>query len=281
MMQSSIVSEKSLSSEEVVHVNDYENEVVSFFSERYKTEEKRFQRWNDLLDRFKKAVMVFLEANDRANFRSVYEAHNELCVADAILHCQQPLFTSLDYEPKLQNCAKSIDYSAIAENGQHAFIDVKTIKPRYIDRWDQFEKSQQKGYFPENVEVCLSKAGFGGEIWHSYFAARGKMLEYTLELEQKIAECNLSANEAIFMMLFCGGGVYWHEWQLENFIYFYNTGNHRDDDPFSKMEAEYICNKGIVIAKTISFFAFMIRPLFNILPERLKWNVQSPPQPWK
>ncbi len=280
MLQSSLGSEEPLSSEDAARVIAYENEVVSFFSERFKAESKRFPRWNALLRRFKKAFMPVL-AGKRAKFSGVDEAHNEICIADAILRCQQPSFTSLDYEPKLQNCTKSIDFFATAENGLNAFIDVKTIKPKYMDRWDQFEQSQQKGYFPKNVQVFLSKEGLGGEIWHSYFAARGKMLEYTLELEQKIAECNLSANEAIFMMLFCGGGVYWHEWQIENFMYFYYTGNHRADDPFSKMEAEYICNKGIVIAKTISFFAFMRRPLFTLLPERLKWNVQSPPEPWK
>ncbi|MBU4401015.1 MAG: hypothetical protein KKE86_17005 [Planctomycetes bacterium] len=280
MAKSSMGSEKPLSNEDAARVIAYKNEVVSFFSERFKTESKRFPRWNGLLKRFKKAVIPVLAGN-RAKFSGVYEAHNELCVADAILRCQQPLFTSLEYEPKLQNCTKSIDFFATVENGLHAFIDVKTIKPKYIDRWDQFEQLQQKGRFPENVQVLLSKEWLGGEIWHSAFAARGKMLKYTLELEQKIAECNLSASGAIFMMLFCGAGFYWHEAPIENFVYFYYTGNHRADDPFSKMEAEYICNKGIVIVKTISFFACMRRPLFTILPERLKWNVQPPPEPWK
>ena len=42
--------------------------------------------------------------------------------------------------------------------------------------------------FLENNVVAVSKEWMGGEIWHQMFAARARMLEYTLELEGKIRD---------------------------------------------------------------------------------------------
>ncbi|MGA2906040.1 MAG: hypothetical protein ABSD98_19615, partial [Candidatus Korobacteraceae bacterium] len=58
-----------------------------------------------------------------------------------------------------------------------------------------------EGWFPENV---ISQQWLGGEIRHAWFAARGRMLEYSLELGQKIAEVGRSAPSAILFMRYAG-----------------------------------------------------------------------------
>ena len=46
------------------------------------------------------------------------EAHNEICVASALLANQELRFVRLEYEPPLPGSAKTIDFRATAENGQ-------------------------------------------------------------------------------------------------------------------------------------------------------------------
>lgn len=67
-------------------------------------------------------------------------------------------------------------------------MDVKTITQAPKDRWEQFDTAREEERFPENHIVGLFKEWMDGEIWHGWCAARGRMLEYTLELEEKIRE---------------------------------------------------------------------------------------------
>jgi hypothetical protein len=47
------------------------------------------------------------------------------------------------------------------------------------------------------------------------FAARARMLEYTLELEGKIRDCGPQDKEkTLFDLAPCGAGFHWHESQL-------------------------------------------------------------------
>ncbi|MBX9682661.1 MAG: hypothetical protein K2X41_02620 [Hyphomicrobium sp.] len=108
---------------------------------------------------------------------------------------------------------------------------------------------------PDNVQLLFSKEWLGGELWHNSFAARSRMLEYTLELEQKTAECMLQADNTFFVLMLCGEGFYWNEDELEDFVAFYFTGAHRSDDAFSKAEAQHMGENSLKLAKTISRFA--------------------------
>ena len=130
-------------------------------------------------------------------------------------------------------------------------------KPK--DRWDQFEKALNNGWFPENVRVTLSKGWLGGELWHNMFAARARMLEYALELEAKITDCKLAEDNTSFILALCGDGFHWHRDDLEDFVSFYRNGSHRRDDPFSKAETKYIADNHITLDKTIWRFACMNR----------------------
>jgi hypothetical protein len=130
-----------------------------------------------------------------------------------------------------------------------------------------------------NVELLFSKEWLGGELWHNTFAARGRTLEYTLELEQKIAECKLQVEKTFFVLLLCGEGFCWHEDELEDFVTFYFLGSHRSDDPFAKAEAKYMGEKKLKFARLISRFACMRRPQGEVHKKRLNWNVQPPIDP--
>jgi hypothetical protein len=263
--------------EEIKWLNAYADEVRKTFRTRLESASDRFKTAQPLFDRFTSAVNA-VEDIGRSLFRAVDEAHNELCIASAILENKEPQFTCLDYEPALQGCAKSIDFLATSGDLK-VYVDVKTIKPVATDRWEQFEKAQAEGWLPGNVNIMLEKEWLGGELWHNMFAARSRMLEYSLELEQKIAEANLSGSNTLFVLALCGEGFYWHQDELEDFVSYYYSGAHRGDDPFSKAEERYIQDKRISIAKTISRFACMRRPQGDVLQKRLNWDVQPPGHP--
>jgi hypothetical protein len=182
----------------------------------------------------------------------------------------------LDYEPPLPGGAKSIHFRAAVEDRTAFYVDVKTIKPAAKDRWEQYEKAQQEQWLPENVHVVLSKDWLGGEIWHSMFTTRGRMLEYMLELEAKIAEAKLSAENTRFVMAFCGEGFHWHRDELEDFVSFYFKGRHRADDPFSQAELKYLTDKHLRLNRTITSFACMSRPQGTLHQRSIHWNVEPP-----
>lgn len=219
--------------------------------------------------------------NGRSLVSGVDEAHNELCVVSQLLANAEPLFTLLEYEPALPGCAKSIDFRATTADGLTLYVDVKTIKPKPKDRWDQFVKAREDGWLPENVHVTLAKEWLGGELWHGMFAARARMLEYALGLEEKIRDCKLAADDKTFFILcLCGEGFHWHHDGLEDFVAFYRSGSHRGDDPFSKAETKYIADNKITLDRTITRFACMNRPQFDLRHRRLNWNVQPPADPF-
>jgi hypothetical protein len=270
-------TDQPMRDDEIEWLSDYADEVLETFHTRFESASGRFKTPQPLLDRFTSAVDA-VKANGWSLFRAVDEAHNELCIASAILENTEPHFTFLEYEPPIHGCAKSIDFLAISSELK-VYVDVKTIKPVATDRWEQFEKAQAEGWLPGNVNIMLEKKWLGGELWHNKFAARSRMLEYSLELEQKIAEGNLPEGNTLFVLALCGEGFYWRQDELEDFVSYYFSGAHRGDDPFSKAEARYIQEKNIAIAQTISRFACMQRLQWDILQKRLNWNVHPPRDP--
>jgi hypothetical protein len=157
---------------------------------------------------------------------------------------------------------------------------VKTIKPISKDRCDQYGRATREGWFPKNVHFILDKELLGGELWHNAFSARSSMLNYSIELEEKIGQSDLKNSGFVFVLAFCGEGFYWSEDELEDFVSFYFSGRHRSDDPFGIAESKYIAEKGIALARSISRFASMRRPQGEIHRERLNWNVQPPIDPF-
>jgi hypothetical protein len=261
----------------VEQVEAYRSETVKLFDEIFGAESARFPDGERLLRRFNETVDNALSGSPLTTFG---EAHNELCVARALLQNSKPRFSSLAYEPTLPSCAKTIDFCGKSDDGQIAYVDVKTIAPVPKDRWEHFEKAQREKWFPANVHVGLSEEWMGGEIWHGWVAGRGRMLEYTLEIEQKIRESGLRGRiDTIFVLVFCGTGFDWHESQLEDFADFYRNRRYRQDDSFAKMEAHFIVEKKLVLERTVTCFAYLERKKTAILPSVMHWNIRGPADP--
>lgn len=256
-------------------LSEYESAVVALFSSEFKDEADRFTEGIRLLNRFVASIEE-VRKRGRGFFRAVDEAHNELCIAVALLKNVGPRFVRVLYEPSLSNTGRTIDFCAEIQSGQNVYVDVKTIKPLPKDRWDQYERAIKEGWFPKNVALVVEREWLGGELWHDAFAARARMLEYTLELEHKIAQAQLTMNGNVSVLAFCGEGFHWHQDELEDFVAFYRTGHHRADDPFSLVEDNYIDEKHLSLSRVVSRFACLRRPQGELLQKRLNWNVQPP-----
>jgi hypothetical protein len=268
---------RELTEDDLNWLEEYRKNVTEAFTPIFSEAAARFPDGGRLLKRFNEALD---SVRGGSLFRAVDEAHNELCVAKALLANMKPRFCQLAYEPPLTGCAKSIDFRASSDDGSIAYVDVKTIKPDAKDRWEQFERALKEGWFPENVVLAVSKEWMGGEIWHQMFAARARMLEYTLELEGKIKDCGLKDQQnTLFILALCGAGFHWHEDQLEDFVQFYRTGRHRSDDTFSKVESKYIGDNTLTLERTVSRFACMRRRQGEVFHTRLNWNVKPPRDP--
>jgi hypothetical protein len=267
-----------LDNDDVAWVKAHAAAVNETFGREFEVARDRFKGGQVLLDRFSAAIEWVLK-NGRGYFRAVDEVHNEICIASALLANRRLRFIRLEYEPALPGCAWTIDFRATADTGQIVYIDVKTIKPEDTDRWDQFEKAMREGWIADNVQVAISQQWLGGEIWHTWFAARARMMEYTLELESKIAEGNPAGENMLFLLALCGDGFRWQQDGLEDFVSFYYSGVHRADDAFSKVELKYMADKKITLNRTISQFAYMKRPQSQIRQTRLNWKVRPPREP--
>ncbi|HMJ60979.1 MAG TPA: hypothetical protein VK493_04420 [Bryobacteraceae bacterium] len=262
-----------MSPDEAAFVESYSEEVLDTFTAKFEADD-RFPDWSRLARRFREATNSVLK-HGFSKFSAVEATHNELCIAEALLASEKPRFARLDYEPALNGYNQSIDFRATAENGLTLFVDVKTIQPESKDKWDQFQTAKDEQRFPDNIIVALRENGLGGELWHSMFAPRGRILEYTRKLERKIADGSLVRTNTFFILALCGEGFDWREAELENFVAFYRTGVHRPDDKFSKMELEYIRQKAISLTRTITQFACMRRTQGGVQPE-VNWNVSAP-----
>lgn len=273
------VTSVDLTADDITWVREYASEVRKTFGQAFDAASDRFKDGKVLLDRFNAAIESVLH-NGRGHFRAVDEAHNELCVGSALLANTKLKFIRLEYEPPLPGCARTIDFRATADNGQIAYVDVKTIKPRDTDRWEQFEKAKAEGWVPDNIIVGIAQEWLGGEIWHAWFAARARMLEYSLELEQKIADAGLAADNVITVLALCGDGFRWYQDQLEDFVAFYTTRVYRGDDTFSQVERRYMTEKKITLQRNISRFAYFQRKQGELHPNRVNWNVRPPRDPF-
>jgi len=265
----------NLSADDITWVKAHAAGVMQTFWREFDAAKDRFKEGELLLDRFNGAIDSVLKKG-RGHFSAVDEAHNEICIASALLANTRLRFIRLEYEPPLLSCARTIDFRATAHNGQIVYVDVKTIRPQAADRWDQFEKATKKGWVADNVNVVISEEWLGGEIWHTWFAARARMLEYAMELESQIADGNLARENILFVLALCGDGFRWQHDGLEDFVSFYYSGVHRADDAFSKAELRYIVDKKIALKRMISRFAYMKRPQSQIHPARINWNVRPP-----
>lgn len=240
------------------------------------TNEKRFLGVKTLQTRFDDKCNKFCNDKSPENLRAVKEVHHELCVAHEILTkgivgnaCEK-----LEYEPALSASKKKFDFRVTFASKKELFVEVKTIHPIPQDDWQKYEEHKKNERFPSNVEVVIEERCLGGQIYHDAYAARVKMAEYAVETETKIEENIEEIADKRVILVFCGDGFKWKVDELEDFIYFYRTGNHHGDDMFAHMEKHYFCKKDKKITRCISVFAYMQCRTEEILPNTFLWDVK-------
>lgn len=249
--------------------------VRGHYRERLSPHREKFRLADHLADRFRDACEAVLQ-NGWSQWPAVETSHNELCVAVAILESPGYEVTCLQYEPQTEGCDRTIDFVAEGGDGQVWLVDVKTITPEHIDRWGQFEKATEENWLTPSTRLVIFREWLGGEIWHSQTAARSRMLAYTLEFEDKLADCYPGFDPLRSVLMLCGNGFHWHEDELEDFVSFYAAGTHRPDDPLGAMEQHYIEETKIKLPRRVERFGYLQRETLALVPSRVNWHVQPP-----
>jgi hypothetical protein len=222
-----------------------------------------FPSYSTLINRYRDAGQRVLQKGV-PGLQSFHEAHNEVCTTAAVL--EEASVKRVEYEPKINNCKKKFDFHISMADGLVRIMEVKTIHPISKNDWAKFKAAGKKDLFPDNTYFLLSEEGLGGELYHNSYAARGKMLYYTMEMEDKIESCFKNLEEIVTFLVFFMDGFDWHLDELEDFVFFYRSGRHFPDDPFAVMEDDFIQKEGIVLKKVIQYFSCLRRPNTAIRP---------------
>ncbi|MBW8003454.1 MAG: hypothetical protein FVQ80_15810 [Planctomycetes bacterium] len=241
-------------------------------------EKTRFPSFERLLARFDEIAERFA-GTGLENLSQFIEIHNELCVAVVILEDKSEFpCERLDYEPPIEACSKLIDFRAEYSSSPPKWLEVKTIHPTRQDDWNRYKAHIQSNRFPCNAQLIFDEEWMGGELYHFAYAARTKILEYTIETEEKIERCLGSDKKAIAFLVLFSNGFHWSISELEDFVYFYRSGSHFEGDHFRKMEDYYLSERSITLKRNIDHFTFIKRPEASIRPVGGNWSV--PPTRW-
>ncbi len=236
-------------------------------------EKGRFPSVDKLVNRFRESSRRLLAEGPERRFRKLQEDHNELCVAFEILKDKGCL--KLEYEPSFSTCAKRIDFKKTLAEGVVIFLDVKTINPNPQNDWPKYEDAVARGRIPPKKLLNIDKKWLGGEFYHALISGRSKMLDYAVEVEEKITSCARDIGSAPVVLVFCTNELKLNITDFENFADFYRTGCHRYDDHFSEMDAHHISEKSISLTRQISRFACFRRGSLDIKPRTVCWDVRG------
>jgi len=240
----------------------------------------RFPDSDRFLTRYHDAVSGVLTQGVQ-RLRAFHEAHNELCTATAILDDKsEPKVTQLQYEPTIDGCDKRFDFQVALSEGPVRYIEVKTIHPTTQDDWEKYQAALNNQRFPKDTHLILENEWLGGELYHNTYASRTKMLDYALDLEEKIESCLSNVSEKITFLALFTNGFHWHLDELEDFIFFYLNGTHIPGDPFASMEVFVVKEKKIIFGKSIDHFAFFRRPKTEMKQNKVVWSVKPSNMPY-
>jgi hypothetical protein len=186
------------------------------------------------------------------------EAHNEICVAVALLQDDKSV-KRLEYEPPLSYTDRRFDFLIERNDDKRFWIEVKSVRPKQLDAWNKFTSIKDRRLLSDNTEVILPQEFHGGEVWHDMEAGRSRMLEYSIQTEEKIRLAGTEVRDDIFMLWFCMQPPAWNRSHLEDFVEFYRNGLHRYDDAFGKMEEHHLESNQIKLDRSINEFIILVR----------------------
>lgn len=240
---------------------------------------QRLRGLDACLERFCASLDVLRHHATGSAMNALEESHNELCIAEELLLLDDKPFALVEYEPRLPQGDHRIDFRATNERAVW-FVEVKTIHPERKDRWDQYKRIVEAGQITDNVTIHFEQQWMGGELWHQKFSARVKMLEYSRGFENRIRTGGVDSPKHGFVLALFSDGFAWHEDELEDFVAFYRTGQHRLDDGLAKMERHALEAGGQPLTRRISAFAYFCRSPFAQAPTAKNWNVRPPKDFW-
>ena len=87
----------NLTADDIAWVKAHAAEVTQTFGAEFAAARDRFKEGQLLLDRFNAAIESVLK-NGRGHFSAVDEAHNEICIASALLANTRLRFVHLEYD---------------------------------------------------------------------------------------------------------------------------------------------------------------------------------------
>jgi len=115
---------RPLTEADIKWLEQYRNEVATRFETFFDGSLDRFDGGERLLRRLDEALESVRQGG---SFRAVDAAHNELCIARALLLGTEPQFSKIRYEPPLTGSAKSIDFQT-PETGVNEPVNVRCDK---------------------------------------------------------------------------------------------------------------------------------------------------------
>ena len=257
-------------------VDETERNLVSIITEK----QGRFPSNEKLLDSYRKCISKVKE-NGGDYLREYHEIHNELCTAALLLlDDTEPSVRQVEYEPSHDGCEKRFDFEVQMSEGPTRYLEVKTIHPIDQDDWEKYKDAVKNGRFADNTQIILDQEWLGGELYHNAYSARGKMMDYSILLEEKIQDCiSHNSDKHTFLVLY-SDGFDWNLDELEDFVYYYRNGTHYPGDPFAKMEEHHVRESEITLDHSIDCFAYIRRPKLEVMPNKIIWNVDSPCFPY-
>ena len=250
-------------------------EVAEFYEPIIKGPTSRLVEGRKLWSQFEAAVSAF-RTQGLKGFSAVIERINEMAVAHLILSDPTLTNATVTYEPDIADEGSRIDFVADLTCGRTIYLEVKTVHPRSNDNLGNWQKYlARRQHHSDGTDYIVNRDFLGAEIYTDSFSSRSKFLTYTEQFEARLEQaCKILPGDGI--LIFCGTGAKWHESELEDFVDFYHSGTHRPDDPFGAMEADHISNKGIHLKRNIMAFAFVKRPMDELIASNLTCNVRGP-----
>jgi hypothetical protein len=253
-------------------------EAAQHFRVLLSTHSARLRGLDACFERFHASLDIVRQNATCSAMYALEESHNELCIAEELLFSGDGQFALVEYEPRLPYGDRRIDFRATKDRAVW-FVEVKTIHPLRKDRWDQYERIVEGGQITDNVTIHFERQSMGGELWHQRFSARAKMMEYSVDFENRVRTGGVDSPDHRFVLALFSDGFAWHEDELEDFVAFYRTGQHRLDDGLAKMERHVLEMQSQPLTQRISAFAYFCRPPFAQTPTEKNWNVRPPKGP--
>ena len=229
-----------------------------------------------LLGQFEDAVTAY-RRHGRAQVRGVIERVNELAVARLLLDGPTLAGSIIDYEPEVVPGGSRFDFRirAAGPEGHPLYAEVKTVMPNAADTEENWDKAERRAkLFQKKTWLSVAREWMGATIAANSFNARSKFMSHARDTEKKLAE-HRNLGPADGFVIICGDGFAWDVSELEDFADFYATGKHRPDDPYARMEAADIADRGIALARTLNGFAAVIRSQEDVKPKRVVFPVQG------